>query len=113
MSKEIELLKECRLMLDNPFNGTAGLILRNRIDDYFDQPEVSEDEYNEGFKAGSYKANMVELRDHFAGLALPGLIVTKPDDVTLDLVAKAAYNVADAMMVERDKAHDITGVDDE
>ena len=50
MSKEIELLKECRLMLDNPFNGTAGLILRNRIDDYFDQPEVPEDIYNEGFK---------------------------------------------------------------
>ena len=46
----------------------------------------------------------ISLRDHFAGLALPGLIVTKPDDVTLDLVAKAAYNVADAMMAERDKA---------
>lgn len=45
MSKEIELLKECRSMLDNPFNGTAGLILRNRIDDYFDQPEVPEDVY--------------------------------------------------------------------
>jgi hypothetical protein len=103
MSKEIELLKECRLMLDNPFNGSAGLNLRNRIDDYFDQPEVPEDVYNEGFKAGSYKANMVELRDHFAGLALSGLIVTKPDRVALNLLAEAAYNVADAMMTRRDK----------
>lgn len=31
MSKEIELLKECRLMLDNPINGTAGRNLQIRI----------------------------------------------------------------------------------
>jgi hypothetical protein len=104
MNKEIELLKECRLMLDNPFNGTSGIKLRNKITEYLDQPEVPEDIYNEGFKAGSYKANMVELRDHFAGLALSGLIVTKPDRVALNLLAEAAYNVADAMMARRDKA---------
>ena len=39
MSKERELLKECRLMLDNTFNGSAGLGLRDRITELLDQPE--------------------------------------------------------------------------
>jgi hypothetical protein len=103
MSKEIELLKECRLMLDNPFNGSAGLNLRNRIDDYFDQPEVPEDIYNEGFKAGSYKANMVELRDHFAGLAMQGILTTMRGDVKADIIAKMSYVLAGAMLAEREK----------
>jgi hypothetical protein len=104
MSKEKELLKECRLMLDNPFNGTAGLILRNRIDDYFDQPEVPEDEYNEGFKAGSYKANMVELRDHFAGLAMQEFIAL--NNFKASLIVTMSYEMADAMLAEREKRDD-------
>ena len=39
MSKERELLKECRLMLDNPINGTAGRNLQIRITELLTQPE--------------------------------------------------------------------------
>ena len=39
MSKERELLKECRLMLDNPINGTAGRNLQIRITELIAQPE--------------------------------------------------------------------------
>ena len=41
MSKERELLKECRLMLDNPINGTAGRNLQIRITELLTQPEQS------------------------------------------------------------------------
>jgi hypothetical protein len=46
MSKEIELLKECRLMLDNPINGTAGRNLQIRITELITQPEPSEDKFD-------------------------------------------------------------------
>lgn len=46
MSKEIELLKECRLMLDNPINGTAGRNLQIRITELLTQPEPSEDKFD-------------------------------------------------------------------
>lgn len=39
MSKERELLKECRLMLDNPINGTAGRNLQIKITELLAQPE--------------------------------------------------------------------------
>ena len=39
MSKERELLKECRLILDTPFNGSTGINLRNRITELLAQPE--------------------------------------------------------------------------
>ena len=39
MSKERELLKECRLILDTPFNGSTGIKLRNRIAELLAQPE--------------------------------------------------------------------------
>lgn len=39
MSIERELLKECRLMLDNPINGTAGRNLQIRITELLAQPE--------------------------------------------------------------------------
>ncbi len=39
MSKERELLKECRLILDTPFNGSTGINLRNRIAELLAQPE--------------------------------------------------------------------------
>lgn len=44
MSKERELLKECRLMLDNPINGTAGRNLQIKITDLLAQPEKTEQE---------------------------------------------------------------------
>ena len=42
MSKERELLKECRLILDTPFNGSTGINLRNRIKELLTQPEQTE-----------------------------------------------------------------------
>ncbi len=98
MSKERELLKECRLMLDNPINGTAGRNLQIRITELIAQPEGPEDIYNEGFKA-----NMVELRDHFAGMAMQGILTTLSKTVNSDSVAQMAYNMADAMLKEREK----------
>ena len=44
MSKERELLKECRLILDTPFNGSTGISLRNRIAELLAQPEQPEPE---------------------------------------------------------------------
>ena len=42
MNKERELLKECRLILDTPFNGSTGINLRNRIAELLTQPEQTE-----------------------------------------------------------------------
>ena len=44
MNKERELLKECRLILDTPFNGSTGINLRNRIAEILTQPEQTEQE---------------------------------------------------------------------
>jgi hypothetical protein len=43
MNKERELLKECRLMLDNPINGTAGRNLQIRITELIAQPEQEQE----------------------------------------------------------------------
>ena len=42
MNRERELLKECRLILDTPFNGSTGINLRNRIAELLAQPEQTE-----------------------------------------------------------------------
>jgi hypothetical protein len=52
----------------------------------------------------------ITLRDHFAGLAMQGMTDPQPkfyctDDI--DSVAKLAYKQADAMLAEREKAHDL------
>jgi hypothetical protein len=39
MSKERELLKECVLILDNPFNGTRAIKVAHRIKELLAQPE--------------------------------------------------------------------------
>jgi hypothetical protein len=61
MSVERELLKECRLMLDNPINGTAGRNLQIRITELFAQPEQESEHilaetkiewYGKGFRQG-------------------------------------------------------------
>lgn len=47
----------------------------------------------------------MDLRDWFAGLAMQSLIPIwmKRDSVTLDMIVKDAYSVADEMMARRDK----------
>ena len=49
----------------------------------------------------------MSLRDYFAAKAAMGIIAAylRPDDVCMckELVAKAAYNIADAMLAERER----------
>jgi hypothetical protein len=47
---------------------------------------------------------LVDLRDYFAGKAMQGLLVAYKGDITLDEVAEAAYEMADAML--RQRAHE-------
>ena len=64
MSKERELLKECRLMLDNPINGTAGRNLQIKITELLTQPEPIEDKFDrvksnrEFYQAGYAEAEL-------------------------------------------------------
>jgi uncharacterized protein YeeX (DUF496 family) len=43
------------------------------------------------------------LRDHFAGLAMQGILTTMMGDVKADIIAKMSYILADAMIAERVK----------
>ena len=54
MSKERELLKECRLMLDNPINGTAGRNLQIKITELLAQPEALSQVVDSDETASSY-----------------------------------------------------------
>jgi len=62
--------------------------------------------YNEGYYAGkeTQLAKVIDpLRDHFAGLAMQGILTTLSEEVNSDLVAQMAYNMAYAMLIEREK----------
>ena len=53
-------------------------------------PPAFPNRYNEG----------MNIRDHFAVIALPTILVRQPDD-SADKKAAAAYQIADAMMRNR------------
>jgi len=57
--------------------------------------------YNDGYQAGKDKS---ELRDHFAGLAMQG-ILSNSDIMNSDAISKDAYTTADSMIKERNKHH--------
>ena len=46
----------------------------------------------------------ISLRDHFAGLAMQGLL-SIIDNYTTQTKATWAYNIADAMLAERERSH--------
>ena len=46
--------------------------------------------------------NTITLRDHFAGLAMQGMVIVTPNGSRI-LTAKDAYAMADAMLAEREK----------
>ena len=43
------------------------------------------------------------LRDHFAGLAMQGVVVSRPTWEDTRRIALTSYEMADAMMAEREK----------
>jgi len=45
----------------------------------------------------------ISLRDHFAGLAMQGILTTMTGDVKADIIAKMSYVLADAMLKEGEK----------
>ena len=56
--------------------------------------------------------NLDEMRDHFAGLALPAVIAKYPSASEIG-VAELAYSYADAMIVVRDVEPQDYGVNNE
>ena len=63
--------------------------------------EELESKYHEGYMDGkAFKDRYITIRDHFAGLAMQGLIA---DDWDNERVGNLAYNIADAMLEERSK----------
>jgi len=65
--------------------------------------EELESKYREGYMDGkAFKDRHITIRDHFAGMAMQGLI--KPtDNYTIQTKAAWAYNIADSMLKEREK----------
>ena len=44
----------------------------------------------------------ISLRDHFAGLAMQG-VLAMDDDIDFKYISSVAYGMADAMLAEREK----------
>lgn len=104
MSEERELLRDILHRLKNGSvidNGIEVVDLESEIKTVLGEskqeiitPEIID--YSLGYAAGRN-----DLRDHFAGLAMQGII----DSLDIDFreVAEDAYAYADAMLIERDK----------
>ena len=55
--------------------------------------------YNDGYHDGkAFKDRHLSLRDHFAGLAMQGMVATSNN---MNTIAQSAYDMADAMLKER------------
>lgn len=64
-----------------------------------------EEQYRETYNLVKEEQALVniKLRDHFAGLAMQGILTTMMGDVKADIIAKMSYVLAGAMMAEREK----------
>ena len=91
MSKEREFLKKLRYasLLEND--------LRKELDELLAQPESLREDLREDLREGLREG--ISLRDHFAGLAMQGLL----NGNDMYSAATKAYYMADAMMAERGK----------
>ncbi len=71
--------------------------------------EELESKYREGYMDGkAFKDRHITIRDHFAGLAMQAMIAADVREVYANGdVAEIAYKQADAMLAEREKAHDL------
>ena len=73
-----------------------------------DTREIADADYAKGYvdwhiKTGGFARDMT-MRDHFAGLAMQGLLTAEiVGDYSNDHVAEIAYVIADAMLKERNK----------
>jgi hypothetical protein len=68
-----------------------------------DNVETAKDYTDWMVKTGGYARDMT-MRDHYAGLAMQGLLTAEiVGDYSNDHVAEIAYVIADAMLKERNK----------
>jgi hypothetical protein len=69
-----------------------------------DNVEIAKDYTDWMVKTGGYAKDMT-MRDHFAGLAMQGVMASGnlPKSVSDEELADAAYTVADVMLKERSK----------
>ena len=93
MSKERELLNRSRYNLDREY--CADLI--DEIQELLAQPESLREDLREGLR------EEISLRDHFAGLAMQGVVVSRPTWEDTRRIALTSYEMADAMLAEREK----------
>jgi hypothetical protein len=100
MSKERELLKKA---LDFMLDAGANLnpLFKEINDNLLDQPEQ---DLREGLREDIREG--ITLRDHFAGLAMQGLVVSRPTWEDTRRIALTSYEQADAMLAERGKRDD-------
>lgn len=84
MSKVTKLAEECGITSGNVEKFAAHL-------------------YQDGYCAKIRNDDIAALRDHFAGLAMQGILTTMMGDVKADIIAKMSYVLADAMLKERRK----------
>jgi len=61
--------------------------------------------YSNGYYDGKeFSSTPMSLRDHFAGLAMQGFISL--NKFNTDMIVKLSYDMADAMLAEREKSND-------
>ena len=109
MSKERELLKgavewlqDLKYMWADTRDSGDWVLLEliadiKRIENLLAQPEQ---DLREDLREG------ISLRDHFAGLAMQGVVVSRPTWEDTRRIALTSYEMADAMLAEREKGND-------
>jgi hypothetical protein len=81
MSKVTKLAEECGITSGNVEKFAAHL-------------------YEDGYRAKIRNDDIAALRDHFAGLAMQG-VLAMDDDIDYKYISSVAYIMADAMLEER------------
>ena len=107
MSKERELLKTILAYMCAEYLVITEFEMITQIEDtvkeiqeLLSQPESLREDLREDLREG------ISLRDHFAGLAMQGVVVSRPTWEDTRRIALTSYEQADAMVAEREKAHD-------
>ena len=100
MSKERELLEKIAVQLP-VFDLEKASALVDEIQKLLAQPEYLREDLREDIREG------ISLRDHFAGLAMQGLLAAdKRRQLDEKGVCLIAYSQADKMLMERSKRGD-------